>query len=389
MSPRTPAPAGDPSERRVLVLNAGSSSLKHQLRTASGRVLSSGAVERIGEDGQDDAVPDHAAALQRVLARVEQDDPGAMERVAVVGHRVVHGGTRFTEATVVDDAVETGIEELSALAPLHNPPQLAGIRAVRALLPEVAQVVVFDTAFHATVPAVAHTYALPRDLARRHGVRRYGFHGTSHRYVSRRAAEQLGVAPERVRLVTCHIGNGVSVTAIRDGVSVDTSMGLSPLEGAVMGTRSGDLDPAVVFYLAREAGLDIDQLDDLLNRRSGLLGLTGESDVRAVRALADGPAREDGRDADARLALDVYAHRLRKYVAAYLGEVPGVRAVVFTGGVGENDARMREAVVGPLAHLGVGEDEDSPVRVLVVPTDEEAEIADQALAALDRPGRAS
>lgn len=362
------------SDRLVLVVNAGSSSLKYQLRTGAGARLAQGAVERIGESGG--GAPDHGAALALVLEQLAAGRPGVLDELAAVGHRVVHGGTAFTAATPVDDAVEAGIEELSALAPLHNPPQLAAIRVLRSRLPQVPQVAVFDTAFHATIPAVASTYALPRDLAAEHGVRRYGFHGTSHRYVTRRAAAELGTPLEQVRLVTCHVGNGVSVTAIRDGVSVDTSMGLTPLEGAVMGTRSGDVDPAVVFYLARQAGLGLAELEYLLNTRSGLRGLTGESDLRAVHAQAGG---EDAEAAErARLALEVYAYRLRKYVAAYLGVVPGVQAVVVTGGVGENDAAVRDAVTTPLAHLGVG----TTVAVLVVPTDEEAEIAHQVLEVL-------
>jgi acetate kinase len=358
----------------VLVVNAGSSSLKYQLRAGAGERLESGAVERIGEGAGGPA--DHDAALAQVLERLGGARPGALRGLAAVGHRVVHGGTRFTGPTVVDDDAERGIEELSALAPLHNPPQLAGIRALRARMPGVPQVAVFDTAFHATIPAVASTYPLPRDLAERHGVRRYGFHGTSHRFVARGAAARLGVPFDQVRLVTCHAGNGVSVTAVRDGRSVDTSMGLTPLGGVAMGTRSGDLDPGVVFYLAREAGLDLGQLDDLLNKRSGLKGLTGESDLRAVHALAAGD--DEAAAAAARLGLEVYAYRLRVTIASYLGVVPGVQAVVFTGGVGENDPAVREAVTAPLAHLGVGTD----VPVLVVPTDEEAEIAHQALEVL-------
>ncbi|SDQ04000.1 acetate/propionate family kinase [Quadrisphaera sp. DSM 44207] len=377
---------------RVLVVNAGSSSLKHQLRE-DGAVLARGVVERIGSP----QVPDHAAALSAALADLEAG-PGLAGLVGV-GHRVVHGGTAFTAPALVDDAVEAGIEALSSLAPLHNPPQLAGVRALRRLLPSVPQVAVFDTAFHATIPPEAATYAIPPELAARHGVRRYGFHGTSHRHVTHRAAAVLGVPVGAVRLVTCHIGNGASVTAVRDGLSVDTSMGLTPLEGLVMGTRSGDLDPAVVFHLVREAGMDVADVDDLLNHRSGLRGLAGESDVRAVRR------RADAGDERARLALDVYAHRLLKYVGAYLAVVPGVQALVFTAGVGENDARLREAVCSRLEHLGVRldpaanaaatgprepvavDDGTGPVRVLVVPTDEEAEIASQVLDLVgERPG---
>jgi acetate kinase len=369
---------------RVLVVNAGSSSLKHQLRE-EGRVLARGTVERIGGE----EVPDHAAALSAAVEELHSG-PG-LDGLVGVGHRVVHGGTRFTAPVLVDDGVERGIEELSSLAPLHNPPQLAGIRALRELLPGVPQVAVFDTAFHATIPPAASTYAIPVGLAERYGVRRYGFHGTSHQHVTARAAEHLGVPVERVRLVTCHIGNGVSVTAVRDGRSVDTSMGLTPLEGAVMGSRSGDLDPAVVAHLVREAGMTVQEVDELLNSRSGLQGLAGESDLRAVHR------RVDEGDERARLALEVYAHRLVKYVGAYLAVVPGVQALVFTAGVGENDDRVRAAVCSRLEHLGVRldaaanaavhrprepvavDDGTGTVRVLVVPTDEEGEIARQVL----------
>ena len=373
---------------KVLVINAGSSSLKYQLREHDA-VLARGLVEEIGSAD----VPDHGAALQRAL-----DDLGSgpgLDDLAGVGHRVVHGGDRFTGPTLVDDDVEAGIEALCSLAPLHNPPQLAGVRALRALLPHVPQVAVFDTAFHATLPPRASTYALPPDLAQRHGLRKYGFHGTSHRCVTHRAAGFLGVDVDAVRLVSCHIGNGVSVTAVRDGRSVDTSMGFTPLQGAVMGTRSGDVDPAVVFHLVREAGMSAQEVDVLLNSRSGLAGMCGESDLRRVHAAADGG------DAAAALALDVYAYRLTTYVSAYLGVVAGAQALVFTAGAGENDPRLRAAVCAPLAHLGISldagandaavrprapvavDDGTAAVRVLVVPTDEEAEIASQVLGLLD------
>ncbi len=355
----------------VLVLNSGSSSLKHQLRTRGDDVLASGTVQRIGEP---DGPADHDGALAGVLDRIDREHPGALARVVVVGHRVVHGGARFDAATRVDDAVEADIDELSALAPLHNPSQLAGIRAMRSRLPDVAQVAVFDTAFHTTIPDAAGLYALPVDLAQRLEVRRYGFHGISVQHVTRAAARRLDVPVDQVRLVVCHIGNGVSVTAVRDGRSVDTSMGLTPLEGAVMGTRSGDVDPGLLAYLHRQAGMGPEDVDALLNRESGMLGLCGASDLREVHSLIAG---EDGPEhaARARTALDVYTHRLRAYVSSFLGEVPGVHAVVFAGGVGENDAVVREEVTAPLAHLGVG----SAIQVMVVPTDEEAEIAHQCL----------
>ncbi|TXR52903.1 acetate kinase [Quadrisphaera setariae] len=376
---------------RVLVVNAGSSSLKYQLREhGPGRaeVLAKGLVERIGSDD----VPDHAAALSQVMDALaaERGGPG-LDGLAGVGHRVVQGGTRYTDPTVVDDDVERGIDELSALAPLHNPPQLAAISALRRALPDVPQVAVFDTAFHATIPARAATYAVDAEVARRYGLRKYGFHGTSVQVVTKRAAAFLGVPVEGADLVVAHVGNGVSVTAVRGGRSVDTTMGLTPLAGAAMGTRSGDVDPAIVMTLVREAGMSASEVDDLLNKRSGLKGLTGESDVRAVQA------RADAGDEAARAALEVYCYRLSAAVGSFLALVPRVRAVVFTAGVGENSAAVRAGVCAPLGHLGFGVDPAlneaargpaEPVRigekVVVVPTDEEAEIADQVLAVVTR-----
>ncbi|EXG80293.1 acetate/propionate family kinase [Cryptosporangium arvum] len=366
----------------VLVVNSGSSSLKYQLisenRTIKGLIEEIGSDHaRLRHDGHEEtrAAKDHDDALAWMLEKLEFDE------LLAVGHRVVHGGTKYTGPTIVDDEVEAGIEELSPLAPLHNPVNLAGIRALRKLLPDVPQVAVFDTAFHATIPAVAATYALPLDLAETHGIRRYGFHGTSCQYVTRRANLD--------NLIICHLGNGASATAVRDGRSVDTSMGLSPLEGLVMGTRSGDLDPAVPFHLIR-AGLDPAAIEDILTKKSGLRGLAGASDMRAVREKA-----ANG-DEDAERALDVYAYRIRKYIGAFLAVVPGVQALVFTAGVGENDWRLRAEVCGPLSHLGIELDEDAnraavgvgeptsigtgPIQVLVIPTDEESEIASQAAA---------
>lgn len=397
MAPRSPA-------ARLLVINSGSSSLKYDVwdvgePSAGSSRLATGVVERIGDVGGqlthrlgkrapiivERDVEDHGEALDVVRGALDRHGPTLAGLVAV-GHRVVHGGERYPGPVVVDDSVETDIEQLSALAPLHNPANLFGVRVLRAAYPDVPHVAVFDTSFHATIPPEAHTYAVPVDLARRYGIRRWGFHGTSHQYVSRRAAEHLAVAPEEVGLVVCHVGNGVSVTAVRDGRSVDTSMGLTPLGGLVMGTRAGDLDPAVVTHLQRRARIDLDEVDVLLTQRSGLRGLCGDSDVRTVRA------RARRGDEAAQLALDVYAHRLRTYVGACLALVPTLHGVVFTAGVGENDPELRTAVVGPLAHLGLRLDEAAnreavglpdPVRidsrtgaaaVLVVPTDESAEI---------------
>ncbi|GAB3980783.1 acetate kinase [Plantactinospora veratri] len=362
------------------MVNCGSSSLKYRLFDGS-RDLGRGLVERIGEP--DGGAPDHSTALRDVLAGLD------LANLDVVGHRVVHGGTEFTGPTVVDDAVVAAIERLVPLAPLHNPANLTGIAVARQLLPEVPQVAVFDTAFHTTMPAEAATYALDTDLARRLGVRRYGFHGTSHAYVARRTADLLGRRPDRLDLITLHLGNGASACAVSGGRSVATSMGMSPLAGLVMGTRSGDLDPAVIFHLHRVGGLSVQEIDELLNHRSGLLGLTGDNDMRAVlrRRAAGDPA--------AALAFDVYSRRITEYVGAYLAVLGRLDAVTFTGGVGEHAVEVRAAALAGLTGLGIAVDParnergeqiisppHAPVSVCVVATDEEREIADQALAVL-------
>jgi acetate kinase len=373
----------------VLVLNAGSSSLKYQLIDMDDRsVTASGLVERIGET----EVPDHAAALARVLADLEgagllTDPPVA------VGHRVVHGGDRFSGPTVIDDAVLDEIRDLVPLAPLHNPANIAGIEVARARYPGTPQVAVFDTAFHATMPPRAWRYALPRDLADRLRIRRYGFHGTSHGYVARAAAAHLGRPLAELDLVTLHLGNGCSAAAVAGGRCIDTSMGLTPLGGLVMGTRSGDLDPGVVAHLHREGGLDLDAIDTILNKQSGLRGLTGSNDLREVHAKADAGGADA---ADAAEALDVFCYRIRCTVGAYAAALGALDAVVFTAGIGENDADVRARVCAGLAGFSVRVDEgrntarsratrtistdDSPVAVVVVPTNEELEIAEQALA---------
>lgn len=366
----------------VFVLNAGSSSLKFQLvDPATAEVHAAGTVERIGEQG---GVPDHEAAVRQALTSIE----GKPQPVAV-GHRVVHGGDRFDAATPVTPEVEQAIDDLSALAPLHNPANLQGIRAAKAVL-DVPQVAVFDTAFHRTIPEAAATYAIPADLAREHQVRRYGFHGTSHQYVSRATASFLDIPLEGSRIIVLHLGNGASACAVLGGRSVDTSMGMTPLEGLVMGTRSGDIDPAAIFHLHRQAGMGFDELESMLNRSSGLKGLTGTGDMRDVQAAA-----ADGDEAAA-TALAVYRHRLRHYIGAYLAELGGLDALVFTAGVGENDALLRRTTIEPLGHLGLRVDDarnesssrearrispdHSPVAVLVVPTNEELEIARQTAA---------
>ena len=368
---------------QVFVVNSGSSSIKYQLiDVESAESLLSGSVERIGEPGHPD---NHTQGLNQVLAGL-----GDTSAIAAVGHRVVHGGSLFADATVITPAVEKAIDELSALAPLHNPANLLGIRAARVALPDVPHVAVFDTAFHQTMPAEAYTYAIDRALAEKHGVRRYGFHGTSHKYVSERAAAFLDRPLDSLRTIVLHLGNGASMTAVDGGRSIDTSMGLTPLQGLVMGTRSGDLDPAVLTHLHRVAGLSVDELDDLLNRRSGLLGLTGSGDMRDVqRAAADG-------DEAALAALAVWRHRIRHYLGAYVAQLGGVDVVVFTAGVGENNALLRRRALAGLEFLGIRIDDDrnelssraerrispdgAPVEVLVIPTNEELEIARQTLA---------
>jgi len=392
----------------VLVLNCGSSSIKYQLvDVGSGERLAHGLVERIGEDSgrlvhtwpageivRDERVDDHESGLRAMLVAFEESGPalGGVD-LAAVGHRVVHGGDRFADPVVLDDEACAVIEDLAAIAPLHNPANLTGIRVARAELPEVPQVAIFDTAFHQTMPERAYTYAVPRHWASDYGVRRYGFHGTSVAYVSREASRLLGRSVTDTNLIVAHLGNGASITAVAGGRSVDTSMGMTPLEGLVMGTRSGDVDPALAGHLHRLAGLAADEVDDALNRESGLLALAGANDMREVHRRAE--AGEDG----ARLALEVYCYRLRKYVGAYYSVLDRVDAVVFTAGVGENDAAVRSMALAGLERLGIAVDSErnslqgkgarviSPVGaevvVLVVPTDEELEIARQAASIVD------
>lgn len=394
---------------RVLVLNSGSSSVKYQLLDMrDGTRLAVGLVERIGEsaarlvhtpsDGgareRTERIADHGAALRAVAGELALDGVGLdSPELAAVGHRVVHGGLEFSAPTVIDDAVLAEIERLVPLAPLHNPANITGIRTARALRPDLPQVAVFDTAFHTTMPEHAARYAIDVETADAHRIRRYGFHGTSHAYVSRRAAELLGRAPEELNLIVLHLGNGASASAVAGGRCVDTSMGLTPLEGLVMGTRSGDIDPAVVFHLERVAGMDTDEIDELLNKKSGLTGLCGDNDMREIRR------RVDAGDAAATLAFDIYIHRLRKYIGAYYAVLGRVDAVVFTAGVGENAAPVREAAIAGLGELGLAVDAElnavrsgeprlvSPaharVAVAVVPTDEEMEIARQTFALVD------
>ncbi|UYN82720.1 MAG: acetate kinase [Microcella sp.] len=364
---------------RVFVVNSGSSSIKYQLvDVETEHVVLSGLLERIGHDGGD--AVDHEAGMRLVLERLGSHAAS----IAAVGHRVVHGGSRFTAPTRIDDEVEQAIAALVPLAPLHNPANLAGIRAARLALPDVPHVAVFDTAFHQSMPPAAYTYAIDRGVAAEHGIRRYGFHGTSHQFVAERAAALLDRPLETLKLIVLHLGNGSSVTAVDAGRSIDTSMGLTPLAGLVMGTRSGDVDPGVLLHLLR-SGLSGTELDSVLNASSGMVGLTGSADMRDVEA-----AFEAG-DADAALALDVWAHRIRHYVGAYLAQLGGLDAVVFTAGIGENSSSLRARALDGLGHLGLEIDadrnaarsrdarvisaDDAPIAVLVVPTDEELAIA--------------
>jgi acetate kinase len=401
----------------VLVVNSGSSSFKYRLLDVeSERMLASGLVERIGEavglsshtvttaSLEGDAIPamldatytrelpipDHTAGFAVMLAAFAEHGPSLDEFPPIaVGHRVVHGGARFFEPTVITPLVEINIDELSVLAPLHNPANLAGILAAKQAFPDVPHVAVFDTAFHQTLSPAAYTYAIDAELAAAHRIRRYGFHGTSHKFVSEAAAAFLGRPLGDLRQIVFHLGNGASVTAIDGGRSVETSMGLTPLEGLVMGTRSGDVDPAVLLHLARRAGMSIDDLDDLLNRRSGLLGLSGHADMRDLTdAVTAG-------DPAATLALEVYLHRLRAYAGAYLAQLGGVDVIVFTAGVGENAPAVRAGALATLGFAGIEIDpgrnaargrgirvisaDSSRVSVLVVPTNEELEIARQTL----------
>lgn len=397
----------------VLVLNCGSSSIKYQLfEMPEGKVPAKGLIEKIGEEGcryhhtdpsgmraETVTVKDHREGLDMIMNCFTTGTRPALKSVSeirAVGHRVVHGGEAFTGSVLITDEVIKTIEEYCDLAPLHNPPNLAGIQAAEDILPGVPQVAYFDTAFHATMPKKAYIYALPYEIYEKYRVRRYGFHGTSHHYVSRRAAELLGIDKRSLNAITCHLGNGCSIAAVRRGQSIDTSMGLTPLEGLVMGTRSGDIDPAIIFYLAgKEEFGSLDDINQMLNKKSGLLGLSGLSND--LRTLLD--AAKEGNER-ARLAIDVFAYRIRKYIGAYAAILPDLHAIIFTGGIGENAFTLRTRMLKGLeANLGVKIDakknaqavgwgesdtdtigadiatEDSDVRVLVIPTNEEKGIA--------------
>lgn len=387
---------------KVLVINAGSSSIKYQLyQMPDATVLAKGVVEKIGEEASklshcyndkthtiDAKVENHEEGMELILSILVSKDVGVIESVSeigAVGHRVVHGAEEFTGSVVIDEKVIASIEKFADLAPLHNPPNLTGIRAAQHKLPKAKQIACFDTAFHTTIPEVAYMYALPYELYEKYRIRRYGFHGTSHRYVARRAAALMGKGKYDVNLITCHLGNGCSITAVKNGKSVDTSMGLTPLEGVVMGTRTGDFDPAVLFYLA-DKGYDTKTLNSLCNKKSGLLGISGLSnDMRNLSKLA-----EEG-NTGAKLAIDIFCYRVRKYIGAYTAVLNMVDAVVFTGGIGENAVDVRQQICSGLDRIGIEIDlnknrstvakegqistDSSKVKVLVIPTNEEAAIA--------------
>lgn len=392
---------------KILVLNSGSSSLKYQLfDSETEEVMSKGIAERIGVVGGggkikhesaggktevDVEMADHDQAMEHVFGLLTDAKWGAVAgvgEISAVGHRVVHGGEKFVDPTLVDEAVIEEIDKLSQLAPLHNPPNLKGIRACLRKMPDVPQVAVFDTAFHATIPDYAYTYALPYKYYTDYGVRRYGFHGTSHKYVTRQAQKMLaanGLDPAATRIVTCHLGNGCSMAAVVGGKVIDTSMGMTPAEGLVMGTRGGDVDPAILVFLAKELHAKADEIDDIINKKSGLLGVTGvSSDMRDVeQAAKEGNKR-------AKLALEIFCYRIKKYVGSYSAAMGGIDAVVFTGGIGENNSWVRTTVCKGLEFLGLHVDEarnstmkgpadiseaSSPAKILLVPTNEELMIA--------------
>lgn len=389
---------------KILVLNCGSSSIKYALYNMDDKsVMTSGGAERVGLDGAFVKVklpngekkqimhdiPEHTEGVKFIFSLLTDPEIGVikdLKEIDAVGHRMVHGGEKFNKSVLLTDEVLKAFEACIDLAPLHNPANLKGVKAVSELMPGLPQVGVFDTAFHQTMPAHSYLYAIPYDLYEKYGVRRYGFHGTSHRYVSQRVCEFLGVDYNTKRIITCHIGNGVSVAAVENGKCVDTSMGLTPLEGLMMGTRSGDIDGGAITFLEKKLGLDADGMSNLLNKKSGVLGITGiSSDMREIdNAIAAGNER-------AKLALDMYNYRIKKYVGAYAAAMGGCDIIVFTAGVGENQSEMREAVCENMEYMGVKIDKeknkgirgveavisapDSKVTVCVIPTDEELMIA--------------
>jgi len=388
---------------KVLVINCGSSSLKYQvLDMTNEALLCKGLVERIGMEGsvithsKTDCekfqlitpMEDHKDAISHVLMAIQDVDHGVvkdMSEIGAVGHRVVHAGEKYDHSVLIDDTVMKALEECIELAPLHNPPNLLGIEACKSLMPDTPMVAVFDTAFHQTMPPESYIYAIPYEYYEKYGIRRYGFHGTSHKYVAERCADMLNVSLDDLKIITCHLGNGASVSAIKRGKCIDTSMGFTPLEGLVMGTRSGDIDPAIVTYIREKENLEPGVANEILNKKSGVLGISGvSSDFRDLEtAVADGNER-------AALAMKVFAHKVRFYIGAYIAEMNGVDAIVFTAGVGENDIAMRDVICNDLGNLGIKLDlvknkvrgketiisrDDSKVKVLLIPTNEELMIA--------------
>ncbi len=388
---------------KVLVINCGSSSLKYQVLDMTNEVLMcKGLVERIGMDGSvithekigeekvknETPMNDHKDAISIVLNAIQDPETGVvkdMSEIGAVGHRVVHAGEKFASSVLITDEVIKALEECVDLAPLHNPPNLLGIAACQELMPNTPMVGVFDTAFHQTMPPESYIYAIPYEYYEKHGIRRYGFHGTSHKYVAERASDILNVNLDDLKIITCHLGNGASVSAIKRGKCIDTSMGFTPLEGLVMGTRSGDIDPAIVTFIREKEHLDQGVANDILNKKSGVLGISGvSSDFRDLEKAA-----EEGNER-ALLALKVFAHKVRFYIGAYIAEMNGVDAIVFTAGVGENDIGMRDIICNDLGNLGIKLDlvknrvrgketiisrDDSKVKILLVPTNEELMIA--------------
>ena len=393
---------------KVLVINCGSSSLKYQLIDSEREeVLAKGLCERIGIDGsniahqpaggekvkEEAAMPDHTAAVKLVISKLTDEKVGvirSLTEIDAVGHRMVHGGENFSGSVIINEEVIKAIEDCNDLAPLHNPANLIGVRSCQAIMPGVPMVAVFDTAFHQTMPEKAYLYGLPYEYYEKYKVRRYGFHGTSHSYVSKRTAEILGRPYDSLKTVVCHLGNGSSISAVLNGKSVDTSMGLTPLEGLVMGTRSGDVDPGALQFIMHKENMDIDQMLNVLNKKSGVYGMSGvSSDFRDV----ENAANEGNKKAEA--ALESFAYRVAKYVGAYAAAMSGVDAIAFTAGVGENDKITRKKVCGYLAFLGIEIDDEanskrgqeivisapgSKVSVLVIPTNEELAIARETLA---------
>ena len=396
---------------KVLVINCGSSSLKYQLIDMENEgVLAQGLVERIGIEGSiltqkvngekyiiEQPMESHKDAIRLVLEALVDENHGVikdMNEISAVGHRVVHGGEKYSESVLVNDEVMAYLEECVKLAPLHNRPNIIGIEACKALMPNTPMAVVFDTAFHGTMPKEAYSYALPYELYKEHGIRKYGFHGTSHKYVSGKVAEVLGKDIKDLKIVTCHLGNGVSLTAVKNGKSIDTTMGFTPLAGMPMGTRSGDIDPAIVIYLIKELGYSVDEVNEILNKKSGILGISGlSSDFRDVRDAA----YKKG-DERSLLAIDIYTYRIRTQIGAYAAAMGGLDVIVFTAGIGENADMIREGCLKNLEFLGVELDkernkqngeiaeiskEGSKVKVFVIPTNEELMIAKETMELLN------